>query len=340
MSSMMERLKKNTTIEISSAIDDSEIYGDTQMIPTEFPILNIALAGDLKGGLMAGVTMIAGPSKHFKSMLALLLVRAFLKENPEGAILFYDSEFGTPKNYFSSLGIDTSQILHTPIVDVEQLKHDVMVQLKDFKRGDKVLVIIDSLGQLASVKEVDDTLEGKTVADMSRAKSIKSLFRMINPHLRIKDIPMVVVNHTYKEIGMYPKDVVGGGTGGYYAADTIWIVGRQQEKVDGNVAGFNFTLNSEKSRYVKEKSKFNITVLYEGGIEMYSGLLDIALEGGFVTKPAPGWYMKKGATTRVREADTKTSEFWKDILSKEEFNEFVKKRYQVAYGEMVKEEDD
>lgn len=340
MSSMMDRLKKNTTIEISSAIDDSEIYGDTQMIPTEFPILNIALAGDLKGGLTAGVTMIAGPSKHFKSMLALLLVRAFMKENPDGAVLFYDSEFGTPKNYFTSLGIDTSRILHTPIVDVEQLKHDVMVQLKDFKRGDKVLVIIDSLGQLASVKEVDDTLEGKTVADMSRAKSIKSLFRMINPHLRIKDIPMVVVNHTYKEIGMYPKDIVGGGTGGYYAADTIWIVGRQQEKIDGNVAGFNFTLNAEKSRYVKEKSKFNITVLYEGGIDMFSGLLEIALDGGFVTKPAPGWYLKKGATTRVREADTKTAEFWKDILSKEEFNEFIKKRFQVAYGDMVKEEDE
>ena len=58
-------------------------------------------------------------------------------------------------------------------------------------------------------EEVEDALEGKSVADMSRAKQVKSLFRMVTPHLNIKDISMVVVNHTYKEIGMFPKDIVG-----------------------------------------------------------------------------------------------------------------------------------
>ena len=60
---------------------------------------------------------------------------------------------------------------------------------------------------------------------MSRAKQVKSLFRMVTPHLSLKDIPMVVVNHTYKEIGMFPKDIVGGGTGSYYSADNIFIIG-------------------------------------------------------------------------------------------------------------------
>ncbi|MEK9700023.1 MAG: hypothetical protein VW270_29860, partial [Candidatus Poseidoniales archaeon] len=85
--------------------------------------------------------------------------------------------------------------------------------------GDKVIIIIDSIGNLASKKEVEDALDGKSVADMSRAKQMKSLFRMVTPHLTMKDIPMVVVNHTYKEIGMFPKDIVGGGTGSYYSAD-------------------------------------------------------------------------------------------------------------------------
>lgn len=340
MSSMIDRLKKMTTIEVSDVMEESEVYGDGRMITTEFPILNVALSADLKGGLASGVTMIAGPSKHFKSMIALLLVRSFMKKYENGAVLFYDSEFGTPKNYFTSLGIDTKRILHSPIVNVEQLKHDIMVQLKEFQRGDAVLILIDSLGQLASTKEVDDAIEGKNVADMSRAKSIKSLFRMITGHLRLKDIPLVVVNHTYKEIGMYPKDVVGGGTGGYYGADNILIMGRQQEKVEGEVAGYNFMLNVEKSRFVKEKSKFALTVMYQGGIEVYSGLLELALEGGFVTKPVPGWYLKKGETTRVREAATKTAEFWKDLLALEEFNEFIKTRYQVAYGDSVREKNE
>lgn len=333
--SLLDRVKKNSTIELSSSLDESEVFTDGQEITTEIPIINAALSGDLSGGMRSGVTMIAGPSKHFKSMLGLILVRSFLRKYKDGVVLFYDSEFGTPKNYFKTFGIDMERVVHSPIVDIEQLKHDVMVQLKDMKREDHVLIFIDSIGQLASTKEVDDALEGKSVADMTRAKSMKSLFRMITPHLRLKDIPLVVINHTYKEIGMFPKDIVGGGTGSYFASDTIWIVGRQQEKIDGEVAGFNFTLNSEKSRFVKEKSKFNVTVTYEKGVEIYSGLLENALEMGIVSKPSPGWYQKKGSPNKVREAETKTAEFWKDILASEEFNEFIRKKYTVAYGQTL-----
>lgn len=335
--SLIDKLKKTSTIDISGTLDDSEIFGERQVIQTEIPILNIALQGELGGGLTSGVTMIAGPSKHFKSMIALFMMRAFQKKYSDGAVLFYDSEFGTPKGYFESFDIDMSRVLHTPIVDVEQLKHDIMTQLKEFKRGDKVLVVIDSLGQLASVKEVDDALEGKTVADMTRAKSIKSLFRMVTPHLRIKDIPLVAVNHTYQSLGLYPKDIVSGGLGSYYAADTIWIIGRQQEKLDGEVAGFNFVLNVEKSRFVKEKSKFSLNVMFEGGLEKHSGLLEIALDGGFITKPSPGWYLKKGTTTKVRESETKTVEFWKDILSNGDFNEFIKRKYLSSYGDILED---
>ena len=56
------------------------------------------------------------------------------------------------------------------------------------------------MGNLASKKEVEDAEAGKSVADMSRAKAFKSLFRMVTPHLTLKDIPLIVVNHTYKEI--------------------------------------------------------------------------------------------------------------------------------------------
>ena len=81
---------------------------------------------------------------------------------------------------------------------------------------------------------------------MSRAKQMKSLFRMVTPHLNLKDIPLIAVNHTYKEIGLYPKDIVSGGTGAYYSADAIWIIGRQQEKDGAEIAGYNFVINIEK----------------------------------------------------------------------------------------------
>jgi len=338
--SLLDKLKKNTTIKDSAILSKSKFFTDKDVIPTDVPMINVALSGRLDGGLVPGLTMLAGPSKHFKTAFALLMASAYQKKYPDAAILFYDSEFGTPQKYFETFNIDMDRVLHTPITDVEQLKHDIVNQLLSIEKNDKVIIVLDSIGNLASKKEVEDAIEGKSVADMSRAKQIKSLFRMITPHLTIKDIPMVVVNHTYKEIGMFPKDIVGGGTGSYYSADTIWILGRQQDKTGTEVTGYNFIINVEKSRYVREKSKIPVTVSFEGGIQKYSGLLEVALEGGFVQKPSNGWYAKVDMTTgeigqKYREADTHHKDFWGELLKNEKFKEFIQQKYSIAYGNIM-----
>ena len=216
-----------------------------------------------------------------------------------------------------------------------------MQQLKDLDRSDKLIIIIDSIGNLASKKEVDDALEGKSVGDMTRAKQIKSLFRMVTPHLSMKDIPMVVVNHTYKTMELYSKDVVGGGTGSYYSADNIFIIGRQQEKEGTEVIGYNFIINVEKSRYVKEKSKIPVSVSFDGGISKWSGLLDLALESGHVIKPSNGWYSKVDKTTgevsdkKYRTKDTDSKEFWLPILKEKSFRDFIEDKYRVASGSIM-----
>jgi RecA/RadA recombinase len=338
--SVLDKLKKSSTIKESSILSKSQFFTEKDMIQTDVPMVNVALSGNLDGGLTPGLTMFAGPSKHFKTAFALLMASAYMKKYKDAVVLFYDSEFGTPQSYFETFNIDTERVLHTPITDVEQLKHDIMNQLQSIEKNDRVIIILDSIGNLASKKEVDDATEGKSVADMSRAKQIKSLFRMITPHLTLKDIPMIVVNHTYKEIGMYPKDIVGGGTGSYYSADTIWILGRQQDKDGTEIVGYNFIINVEKSRYVREKSKIPVTVSFDGGINKWSGLLDVALESGHVIKPSNGWYSKVNKETgevgdKKRLADTQQESFWKDILTDESFKQFVKEKYEVAFGNIM-----
>lgn len=337
--SILDKIRKNSTIKETDVLSESKFFTKKDMVPTAIPIINVALSGRLDGGLTPGLTMWAGPSKHFKSAFSLLMAKAYLDKYPDAALLFYDSEFGTPQSYFDSFGIDTKRVVHTPITDVEQLKFDIMQQINNFTRGDKVVIIIDSIGNLASKKEVEDALEGKSVADMSRAKQIKSLFRMVTPHLTMKDIPMVVVNHTYKEIGMFPKDIVGGGTGSYYSADNIFILGRQQEKEGTEIVGYNFIINVEKSRYVKEKSKIPVSVSFDGGISKWSGLLDIAIELGFVIKPSNGWYSRVDKETgevedkKFRVKDTETAEFWKPLITSKAFQEAVQKKYQISNGQ-------
>jgi RecA/RadA recombinase len=340
--SLLEKLKKNTTIKDSAILAKSKFFTEKDVVSTDVPMVNVALSGRIDGGLTPGLTMWAGPSKHFKTAFSLLMAKSYMDKYKDAVLLFYDSEFGTPIKYFETFEIDMDRVLHTPLTDIEQLKFDIMQQLADINRGDKLIIVLDSIGNLASKKEVEDALEGKSVADMSRAKQVKSLFRMITPHLTIKDIPMVVVNHTYKEIGMFPKDIVGGGTGSYYSADNIYILGRQQEKDGTEIVGYNFIINVEKSRYVKEKSKIPISVSFEGGINKYSGLLDLALEGNFVTKPSNGWYAKVDRKTgeigeKKRFTDTQTAEFMEPLLKDSEFKEYVKQKYEIAYGSIMGE---
>ena len=209
--SLRDRLIKNSTIDHTALLTESKVYGRKDMIPTAVPMINVALSGRLDGGLTPGLTVLAAPSKHFKTAFSLLMAAAYLKQHPDGTILFYDSEFGTPESYFTSFGVPLESVVHTPITDIEQLKFDIMHQLQEIKRGDKVMIIIDSVGNLASKKEVEDALKQNAAADMTRAKQLKSLFRMVTPHLTIKDIPMVVVNHVYMEQSLYPKAIVSGG---------------------------------------------------------------------------------------------------------------------------------
>ena len=331
---------KASKIKESAILSESKVYAPSALVDTGVPMINVALSGDVDGGLSSGLTVLAGQSKHFKTSFALLMSAAYMREKKDAVMLFYDSEFGSPQAYFDTFGIDTDRVLHVPVMNVEELKFDVVAQLEALDKKDDVIIVIDSIGNLASKKEIEDTMNEKSVADMTRAKQLKSLFRMVTPYLAMKSIPMLAINHTYKEIGLFPKDIVSGGTGIMYSADNVWIIGRRQQKVGTEIKGYDFIINVEKSRFVKEKSKIPISVTWEGGIEPYSGLLDVALAGAYVVKPSNGWYQKVDTSTsdvigtKVREKDTLEPEFWQSIFNETDFKEFTRKAFQIG-GELV-----
>lgn len=344
MSALLERIKKNSTIKDSSILSSSKFFTKKDMVTTPIPALNIALSGRIDGGLTPGLTLFCGPSKHFKSLFSLILAKSYMDKYPESVLVFYDCEFGTPESYFDSLGIDKERVVHTPIMNMEEFKFDVMQQLQEIKRGDKVIFVIDSLGNMSSKKEMEDAIEGKSTQDMTRARQMKSIFRMITPYLVKYDIPMVAVNHIYMTQEMFSKPVVSGGSGIYLSADNIFILGRQQEKDGTELAGYNFIINVEKSRHSREKSKIPVTVKFEGGISKWSGLLEMALESGHVIKPSNGWYSKVNKETgeieekKYRIKDTDTKDFWLPIISSIGFQEWIKTNYQISNGAIISDE--
>lgn len=208
---LLQKLKKQSKLERVNVLSKSDFFIEKPAIRTQIPIMNIAMGGTLKGGLMPGVTIWAGPSKHFKSSFVLSSLKSYLDHDPNAIGIWFDSEFGSPQSYFEAFGIDTDRVLHVPIMNIEELKFELMNQLETITMGDKVMMCIDSMGNLASKKEVEDALNEKSVADMTRAKAGKSLFRMVTPILKKKEIPLFVVQHTYQTMEMYAKSIVSGG---------------------------------------------------------------------------------------------------------------------------------
>lgn len=342
--SLLDKLRKVGSIKESVVLSESPYFQEKDIIPSEIPSINIAFSGELDGGIMPGLTVIAGPSRHFKSNIGLMTVKAYFQKYDDAFCIFYDSEFGITPEYLRQNGVDPSRVLHVPIEHIEQLKFDISKKLEEIKRGDKVIIFIDSIGNLASKKEVEDALEEKTAADMTRAKQLKSLFRIVTPHLTMKDLPLVVINHTYQTMEMYSKAVISGGTGVMYSCNQAFIIGRSQEKEGSDLVGYNFTINIEKSRSVIEKSKIPLNVTFEGGINRYSGILELALEGNFVAKPSMGWYQLVDTSTgelvgsKIRARDTETEEFLGSVLKNPKFKEFVKRKYKIGVGEQKQQE--
>ena len=192
---LLDRIKKNSTLGGLKTLDKSPYLQNQDNILTEMPVLNIAFSGELDKGFRSGLIQFAGPSKHFKTNLALVAVKAFFDKYPDAICLFFDSEFGITNDYLAAQGIDPTQVIHIPVMNIEELRFEIVNQLEGLTRDDKVIILIDSIGNLASKKEVEDSKNENGAQDMSRPKMLKSLGRIVTPYLTTKDIPCIAINH-------------------------------------------------------------------------------------------------------------------------------------------------
>lgn len=337
----MDRLKKVNTLDGSEVLENSKFFVE-EFHDTGIPALNIAMSGRPDGGYSKGSTLIGGESATFKSLFCLHMAKCHLDNFDDALFVFFDVEGGLNLNSFRSMGVDMSRVLHKPFSTIEELIHDIVPLLDELTEKDNVVFMVDSIGAANTKKTTIDAASGKDVTDMTKSKAVKRFWNLVNPQLNIKKLSLYAVAQVYDTMEMYSKKVFAGGKANYYAPNNRWLVTKAKE--DKLVAGkkekigSRFTINIEKSRLIKEGSKFPITVTFEKGIDKYSSLLEIALDTGHVEKPKVGWYCKKGEEKNWRKADTSCSEFWDSILADPTFSEDILKRYELGglEGEPVK----
>lgn len=281
ISNVIDNLSKKSMITIEN-IDQDRGY-----ISTGIKILDALLSKSIKNGGVPKnrITIFAGPPQTGKSYIALSIARNAQKEGYN--IIYIDTEFAIEKSDFDMFGVDTSNSFKFMLLRsnrVENIKiflTQLLDELKNQKEKgldvSKTMIILDSIGQLASNKEVEDALDGKNKQDMTRAKAIKSLFRIINSDLGYLNIPLIATNHVYLTQDLFPQTVQSGGEGINYSASIIVYLSiaklktGQEDDLDLGQSGVIVTAKSRKNRLAKPK-KVKFEIDHSKGVNPYKGL--------------------------------------------------------------------
>lgn len=319
--SLMDKMLKFSRIAQIERLVDSTILNERPGAPTKIKMLNIAWSGSMDSGPSAGISTIAGKSKHYKSTYCSHAMAGFLNKYEDGIAIYYNNEFGIKRSYLENCGVDVNRVIHAPFTNIEMLTEDIMYRLENITEKDHVIIVIDSIGNVASSKEINDTIEQTGKNDMTKAKKIKALMRMITPLLYMKNIPLLQIAHIYLSQDLFAKMIIGGGEAIMLNSDSVFIVQKSPIKESTEKTGFNFDIKIVKSRFIKEESIVPIVVRWDSGISVYSGFYEKALdfgivkEGGTARKKTVVFDSINGETVEVpfKKIDTNT-EFWERVL--------------------------
>ena len=290
--------------EYATVVADGVATGDCdEFIDTGSYILNAVLSGSIYGGIPANkITAIAGESSTGKTYFCLSIVKHFLDSNPDAGVIYFESESAITKKMIEERGIDSSRMVIVPVVTVQEFRTQsirIIDKLLEQKAKDRqpIMFVLDSLGNLSTTKEIEDSSEGKETRDMTRSQVIKSVFRVLTLKLGKAGVPMLVTNHTYDVVGAYvPTKEMGGGSGLKYAASTIIHLSKSKEKDGTEIVGNIIKCKAHKSRFTKENSIAETRLFYDRGLDPYYGLLELGEKYGIFSKSA-GRYEINGVKT-------------------------------------------
>ncbi len=278
--------------EYAGLVSDGVSAGDTKdYIDTGSYVFNALVSGSIYGGVPSNkITAIAGESSTGKTFFCLGIVQHFLDSDPDAGVIYFESESAISKQMIVDRGIDADRMMIVPVSTIEEFRTQscrILDKYMEQNESDRkpMMFVLDSLGMLASNKEVEDVANDKNVRDMTKSQLIKGAFRVLTLKLGKANVPMLVTNHTYDVIGSYiPTKEMGGGSGLKYASSTIIYLSKKKEKDGTEVVGNIIKCKAQKSRLTKENSTVETRLYYDRGLDRYYGLLELGEKHGVFTR--------------------------------------------------------
>lgn len=334
--SLISKIAKNKTIQEHVATEDTSAV--TDFISTGCLPLNVLFSGRLDGGIpMKKISTISAISAGGKSTLSMKIALNAQRKGLE--VIYLDTEYAFDFKLAENLGMDMDKLLviqNNSVEDTQQIVLQAVDALTKEERA-KLLIIVDSFAGLVTSKTMDDALNGKDVSDMTISKKRNSFAKILTG----LGCTVFVSTQTYDTMSMYDPLAVSGGKGIFYASSSI-VMGTSKAKdkdSSGEITGSIVSATIKKSRLAKENSKLKYLIEYNGGISPFYGMLEDALEGGYVEKPSVGWYTRPCVADdkKWREKDIYTKEFWGPVIKDTDFKTFVEKKYTFIHNEVSDE---
>ncbi len=305
--SILDNIAKSIPIQIEKEIKEKKF------ITTGVYLLDAALSGRLLGGGVATnrITAFAGESGAGKSFIAYSVSKH--AQRAGYSVIYIDTEQAIDLEDLSKFGIDPSLekfrlIRSNKVEDVNMVLSQLIDELKTQKLDGyeipKLMIVLDSLGQMASNKEKADLLKGDIKQDMTKAKALGSMFRSINTDLGYLEIPMIVCNHTYLTLDLFPAEKLKGGNGLLYSASVIGFMSKsklktgEEDDMDLGQSGISVLFKTSKNRMAKPK-KIRFDISFAHGMNPYTGLDAFC---------RPEYFEKIGISQGKMDIDKKTGE--------------------------------
>tara|TARA_B100001250_G_scaffold222766_1_gene191029 strand:+ start:138 stop:1169 length:1032 start_codon:yes stop_codon:yes gene_type:complete len=335
----LKKFIKESGNEYASIVEEGVAAGDVHSyIDTGSYLFNALLSGSLSGGLPSNkITALAGESATGKTYFALGMVKQFLDANPDAGVLYFESESAIPRELIESRGIDPKRMVILPVVTIQEFRTQAIKILDAYLEQEEhkpMMIVLDSLGNLSTTKELEDTAAGAETRDMTRSQIIKACFRVLTLKLGRANVPLIVTNHTYDVIGAYmPTKEMGGGSGLKYAASSIIYLSKKKDKDGTEVVGNIIHCKNQKSRLTVENKMIDVRLGYQSGIDRHYGLLEFGEKHG-VFKRSGNRYEIDGKQLYGKSIYAEPEKYFdKDIMK--QLEEAAKKEF--LYGEVDKD---
>lgn len=316
---IVKELNDDNTNIAADGLGSSEFSGT---IDTGSHIFNALLSGSIYGGAPNNkVLALAGESSTGKTFFALGMVRRFLSDNPTGAVFYFDTEAAVTKSMMEERGIDSERVIVSEPDTIQRFRHTAIQILDNYAKAVAInqappmLMVLDSLGQLSTTKEVEDTAEGKETRDMTKAQLIKATFRVLNLKLAKVNVPMIITNHVYDVIGSYvPMKEMGGGSGLKYTASQIVFLSKKKDRDGKDVVGNIIRCRLIKSRFTKENKDVEVKLSYTTGLDRYFGMLELAEKYDIIKKVSTRYELPDGRKVFGKAINEKPEEYFTEDM--------------------------